>query len=258
MKCAGSIAILGWIAVLVIAPTVIAAPINLLPLGDSITEMGFYIAPLQTALTNNGYTPNIIANEGHSGYVINGGLAGAPAPGLKEHIGIGREIDFLNHPNVNSPDTFILLMIGTNDVDLNFQLGTSQVQSRMSGLISAIRAEDPLAHLLVAKITPNLGSAAKDLAVQKFNSDIAGIVSGANVSLVDMYTAFQPNPALYMGDLLHPNQAGGDRMAAVWLQGIQAIPEPTAAVAAILGLLGLAGIVQRPRRPWNANQLSWS
>ena len=164
-------------------------------------------------------------------------------------------VDFLNHPNVNSSNTYILLMIGSNDVNLGFQLGTSQVQSRMSGLISAIRAEAPLAHLIVAKITPNLGSAAKDLAVQKFNSDIAGIVTGTNVSLVDMYTAFQPNPAQYMGDFIHPNQAGGNRMADVWIQGIQAVPEPTGAVLAILVLLGLVGIVRRPRRLWNANQV---
>src|SRR5262245_42463323 len=75
-----------------------AVPVNLLPLGDSITEMGFYVSPLQTALTNSGYTPSVIANEGHSGYVINGGLSGAPGPGLREHIGPGTSIDFLNHP----------------------------------------------------------------------------------------------------------------------------------------------------------------
>src|SRR3954452_21926379 len=156
MKCARTIPILRWIAVLLMTSTARSASINLLPLGDSITEMGFYISPLQTALTNNGYTLNLIANEGHSGYVINGGIRGAPAPGLREHIGIGVQIDFLNHRNVNSSDTFILLMIGTNDVDLAFQLGTSQAQSRMGALVSAIRAEAPLAHVLVAKITPNL------------------------------------------------------------------------------------------------------
>src|SRR6478609_1797810 len=152
-----SAATLGWLVFLLIAPVSRAAPINLLPLGDSITEMGFYVNPLQTVLTNSGYTPSVIANEGHSGYVINGGVAGAPGPGLREHIGPGTSVDFLNHPNVNSSNTFILLMIGTNDVNLGFQLGTSQVQSRMGGLIAAIRAEDPLAHLLVAQITPNLG-----------------------------------------------------------------------------------------------------
>ena len=187
-----SAATLGWLVILLIAPVSRAAPINLLPLGDSITEMGFYVSPLQTALTNSGYTPSVIANEGHSGFVINGGVAGAPEPGLREHIGPGTSVDFLNHPNVNSSNTCILLMIGTNDVNLGFQLGTSQVQSRMSGLISAIRAEAPLAHLIVAKITPNLESAAKDLAVQKFNSDIAGIISGANVSLATFSTRIRP------------------------------------------------------------------
>jgi lysophospholipase L1-like esterase len=247
MKCARSIAIPGWLLILLIAPTARAAPINLLPLGDSITEMGFYVSPLQTALMNNGYASSVIANEGHAGYVINGGIAGAPGPGLREHVGPGTDPDFLNHPNVNSANTYILLMIGSNDVNVGLQLGTSQVQSRMSGLIAAIRAEAPLAHLIVAKIAPNLDSAAKDLAVQKFNSDIAGVVTGTNVSLVDMYSAFQPNPAQYMGDFIHPNQLGGDRMAEVWFQGIQAVPEPTGIVSVILGWPGCAGIFRRRR-----------
>ncbi len=55
------------------------ASINLLPLGDSITAQGFYIAPLENLLTAGGYTPNLIANEGHSGYIVNGTLPGDPA-----------------------------------------------------------------------------------------------------------------------------------------------------------------------------------
>jgi len=232
-----------------IAGVASAVPINLLPLGDSITETRFYISPLENELISNGYEPTLIANEGHSGYGIQGGIPGAPDSGIREHVGPGVSIDFLNHPNVNSPNTFILLMIGTNDVNLGFQLGTSQVQTRMSGLIAAIRTEAPLAHLVVAQITPNLGSLAKDLAVRKFNADIAPIVTGTNIGLVDMYTPFQPDPTPYMADFLHPKQAGGNLMADVWFRGIQAqaVPEPTAIALSILGVLGLASRDARRR-----------
>jgi hypothetical protein len=233
-----------------LAPTIAsAAPIvNLLPLGDSITAQALYYAPLETLLTSAGYSPNIIANEGHSGYIINGALPGAPRPGLAENIGIGNPNDFLNHPNVNAANTFILLMIGTNDVDTGFDLATGQVQSRMTGLINEIRTEAPLAHLIVAEIVPNLG-AGKDPAVQQFNTDIAGVANGPNVTLVDMYSAFesypgfQANPSLLMGDNLHPNQTGGNVMAGVWFAGIEAVeavPEPSSIVA--LCGLGLAGL----------------
>ncbi len=230
-----------------------ASTINLLPLGDSITAQGYYIAPLQNLLSGAGYTPNLLANEGHSGYIIDGSLPGAPRPGLAENIGVGKNPDFLNHAGVNSANTYILLMIGTNDVDTGFDLAPGQVQSRMSNLLAEIHTEAPLAHVIVAEIVPNLG-AGKDPAVQQFNSDIAGVVSGPNTSLVDMYHAFesypgfQANPSLLMTDNLHPNQLGGNVMAQVWFQGIQSsqqTPEPASLVLGGLGVLGLLVAVRR-------------
>jgi hypothetical protein len=235
----------------IVGSTASAATINLLPLGDSITAQALYYSPLETLLTNAGYSPNIIANEGHSGYIVDGSLPGAPRPGLAENIGVGNPNDFLNHPNVNAANTFILLMIGTNDVDTGFDLAPAQVESRMGNLISEIRTEAPLAHLIVAQIVPNLG-AGKDPAVQQFNSDVAAVVAGEgpNVTLVNMYSAFesypgfQADPSLLMADNLHPNQSGGNVMADVWFAGIQAVeavPEPSS-WAALCGL-GLAGLV---------------
>jgi hypothetical protein len=219
-----------------------ATPINILALGDSITAPGsggFYISPLETTLTNNGYAPTLLANEGHGGFYIDGTIPGAPYYGLREHIGPvpASSPDYLNHPNVNASNTYILLMIGTNDVNSGFDLSTAQVQSRMSGLISAIRNEAPLAHLIVAGIVPNL-TGGKDAAVQKFNTDIAGVASGSNVSYVNMYPAFEPNPAPLFYDNLHPDQLGGNVMAGVWFDGIQATqatPEPGSLAVLALG-----------------------
>ncbi len=148
-------------------------------------------------------------------------------------------------------------MIGTNDVDTGFDLAPGQVQSRMSGLISEIRTAAPLAHLIVAEIVPNLG-AGKDPAVQLFNTDIAGVAHGPNVSLVDMYHAFesypgfQADPSLLMNDNLHPNQLGGDVMAQVWYQGIQATQQATEPCSLILCGLGAVGLLVAHHRRRNS------
>ena len=236
-------------------------PINLLPLGDSITQAGLYFSPLTTLLSNNGYVPTILANEGHSGYIIEGNIPGAPRIGLEENIAA-----FMNHPGVNAANSYVLLMIGTNDVDQGFLLQETDVpnvQTRLGRLISSIESIAPKAHLIVAQITPNLGSIAKDTAVQQFNKDVAASVAtakaaGGNVSLVNMYDPFHPslyapytgtsNP--YMNDALHPNQAGGNVMAQVWFDGIQATqtPEPSTLVLLIAGLT--AGLVALLAYAW--------
>ena len=131
---------------------------------------------------------------------------------------------------MNSSNSYILMMIGTNNVNNNIDLSDYDVQYRMDLLISAIQNVAPLAHLIVAQIVPNCGSVALNLAVQRFNIDVGAAVATAqatwpNVSLVNMYPSFQPtlyypytttdSPYYYDNDL-HPNQDGGNLMAQVW------------------------------------------
>ena len=47
------------------------------------------------------------------------------------------------HPDLNTDNGYVLLMIGTNDVGLGYKLNstdTPNVQTRLGGLISSIRA----------------------------------------------------------------------------------------------------------------------
>jgi hypothetical protein len=99
--------------------------------------------------------------------------------------------------------------------------------------------------------------------VKQFNTDVAACVAAANgakenVSLVDMYDVFSPSlyqpytstPNRYMADSLHPNQTGGNAMAQVWFNGIQATqaPEPSTLVLLCPGLLGLLAYAWRCRQ----------
>ena len=84
----------------------------------------------------------------------------------------------MNHPGVNAGNSYVLLMIGTNDVDTGYltcQDRFPNVQTRLGGLISSIEGIAPKAHLIVAQITPNTGSIALDTAVQQFNNGRGGL-----------------------------------------------------------------------------------
>ena len=217
-----------------------AATIDFLPLGDSITAQGLYIAPLKSLLSNAGYTPTEIANEGFSGYTIahqytiNGVVYTSPRSGLLETL--SGPTGSLSDPRVNSTNTDILLMIGTNNVDTGFDLADYDVQYRMDLLISTIGSLAPKAQLIVAQIIPNCRSVASNQAVQNFNIDVGAAVAIAratwpNVSLVNMYPPFNPTlyspytptQSPYMTDILHPDQQGGNLMAQVWYNGIVAV-----------------------------------
>jgi lysophospholipase L1-like esterase len=227
---------------------------NIMPLGDSITEgtvPGSYRDPLASALTAAGYTFRFVGSntsnsttalvnsgnthhEGHSGYTIS---AVSGRPGIDDNLAsyIGT--------NQADPD-YILLMIGTNDVDTG---NSATAASRLSTLISHISNKSngyrPDAHLIVASIVP-INDATEELQVQSYNAGVLADVQahqalGENVTFLDMHSYLTTAD---LGDKLHPNQGGYNKMAAAWMDGIQAVPEPTTAL-----LLPLLGLLMRRR-----------
>jgi hypothetical protein len=58
------------LGLLIAAQESAATTLNLLLLGDSITAKGQYIAPLETLLTQGGYSYSAVTNEGQGGYFI--------------------------------------------------------------------------------------------------------------------------------------------------------------------------------------------
>ncbi len=210
----------------------VAAPVRIMPLGDSITDgynvPGGYRVELEDELLAAGYEfdfvgsrvngPDSLADrehEGHSGLRIDQ-LARLVDASVARH-----------QPEV------VLLMIGTNDVLQGYRL--AEAPQRVSELIDRIAARAPSATILVSSLTP-LAAASAEERVRGYNAAIPRIVrnkaaEGRPVVFVDMH------PALTTSDLadgVHPNRTGYRKMAAVWRTALPPAPaasEPPSAPA---------------------------
>ena len=210
-------------------------PCRVMPLGDSITDLGgiensAYRLPLfRLALMNDKNLtfvgshesgPQMVdgvpfprSQEGHSGWTIADGM--------------GRDglYDMIQGWLMATPPDIITLMIGTNDIDINFDRPNAPM--RLGLLLDRIAMYAPNALTVVAQMVPTTQDD-QNVYVQAFNAEIPAVVkqradAGKHMITVDMYGAFTKN-ANYktelMGDKLHPKQAGLEVMAQVWYDAI--------------------------------------
>ncbi len=193
---------------------------RVMPLGDSITEGypggGGYRVGLWQRLAQNGYTTDFV------GSAFNG-------PGSlwdHDHEGHGGwRIDQIDANVVNWVRTYqprtVLLHIGTNDITQNRDLANAP--ARLASVIDKITSTSPQTDVFVATLIP---VSFADSQVRAYNSAIPGIVSsraaaGKKVHLVDMYRALTTAD---LGDGVHPNATGYDKMAAAWFTALRAVP----------------------------------
>ncbi len=211
-----------------------------MPLGDSITEgypdlQGGYRVELFHQAIQGGKTITFVGrrangpvsgmvdgrpfptgSEGYTGYTIDD----APAVG---RIGITTPITgqaiAMFHPHI------ILLMIGTNDVNLSVDLPNAP--ARLAALVDLITTMAPAALLVVAQIVPTTTDAT-NARVQAYNAAIPALVqlraaAGKHVLLVDMYGTFTSHAdyktALMINDL-HPNPTGYALLGQTWYTAI--------------------------------------
>jgi lysophospholipase L1-like esterase len=166
-----------------------------------------------TADDNSGALPaDERHHEGHSGWVISAGSSGRD--GLFEHVA-----EWLGPGGVH-PDV-VLLMIGTNDVDLAYDL--EHVGARLDALVTRLRTLAPQARVIVAQLVP-VNDADEDARARGYNEIVAAIVAqhraaGEDIRLVDMHAAVT---LADLSDKLHPNEAGYAKMAQVWFDAIVA------------------------------------
>ncbi|WP_433061023.1 GDSL-type esterase/lipase family protein [Dactylosporangium sp. CS-033363] len=192
-------------------------PIRVMPLGDSITwgagsaTTSSYRAALYNRLvTQAGYGIDFVGsqqsgalpdtdNEGHSGWRIDE---------------IAAQID--GWLATYQPDV-VLLHIGTNDMNQNYQVGTAP--QRLAALVDKILADRPAAQVLVAKIVPAL-DANIQARINTFNAAIPGVLSGkARTRIVDLSGLSSSD----LNDTLHPNDTGYARMAVRWYQALEPV-----------------------------------
>jgi lysophospholipase L1-like esterase len=214
----------------------VGQPCKVLPFGDSITD-GFNVPggyrmelfrSARTASKSLTFVGSLVNgptqvddvtfprnHEGHSGFTIDN----EPQASRSGISPLANGVMTSYEPHI------VLLMIGTNDVNVNAGLGTANL--RLGALMDRILAADANVLLAVAQITPtrvdNLNTR-----VQNYNATIPALVAtranaGKHVILVDMYGAFTRDgnyKTTLLADDLHPSTAGYQRIAQTWYQAL--------------------------------------
>ncbi|WP_437678259.1 SGNH/GDSL hydrolase family protein [Sorangium sp. So ce131] len=213
-------------------PCPASGPCKIMPFGDSITQgfnvAGGYRAPLfHLALeadrditfvgsASDYSVPTVDGvtfprnHEGHGGWTIEG------SNGIAQLVGT-------SIPNYQP--NIITLMIGTNDINGN--INRADAPNRLGKLLDSIFMRDPNILVVLAQIVPTRTDATNN-AIMAYNAAMPDLVStrvsmGQHIVLVDMYTAFTSDTnyrQTLLGDNLHPNQAGYNRMADVWFEAL--------------------------------------
>ncbi|KAL5327173.1 hypothetical protein ACEPPN_004865 [Leptodophora sp. 'Broadleaf-Isolate-01'] len=192
--------------------------LKILPLGDSITY-GF------RSTDGNGYRKHLLDK------------ITATANGTTQYIGSVRSGNMTDNHNEGHPGAviteignfslgslalrpnLILLMAGTNDMNLNLSVGATE---RLGNLIDMCSTACPDAVILLAQLTP----AAKpdvEARIEQFNPAVISLAAsregkGMKIAVVDM-PKFVTTADLK--DNLHPNDVGHAKMADAWFEGIQ-------------------------------------
>ncbi len=248
------------------------ARVQIMPMGDSITwgyksvNGGGYRAPLAGLLTNAGVSFALVGNTGDSGSAGDGTSPALQAASQQQHEGhSGYRIDQLTNnlggndgsggnnggywltDNPGIQPNYILLMIGTNDINGNYDPATSNptdaqfvsdALARFKTLLDTIFAARPSTHIFVASVTPIQNNATALTRVGLFNSGVKNTfltnsAYAGKLTYVDQYDSFlnadgSINTGMY-SDGIHPNDTGYMAMANNWYNAIAAYPGPSIA-----------------------------
>ncbi|KIW02386.1 uncharacterized protein PV09_06206 [Verruconis gallopava] len=191
--------------------------LRVLPLGDSITNgVG--------SSDGNGYRHVFVelAEAGGPVTMIGSHNGTGVMPENEEEGWNGFTIDQISQKATNAlkaKPNLVLLLAGTNNMNNASQAATAPAE--MSNLLGKVIAGSPRAVVLVGTILPSTQPGRQSLNDQ-YNSALQQIVkdgqsTGKRVLLVPTGSAVDPDELV---DGIHPNDAGYDKMAIAWIQGV--------------------------------------
>ncbi|MEN6341029.1 MAG: DUF3821 domain-containing protein [Methanospirillum sp.] len=221
------------------------ATVRILPLGDSMTK-GSTQTPAEASHPTYRYwlwqqlagkdvdfvgswtAPNFAYdfdqdNEGHGGYMTGGILNG-----VADDPGQGKLSIWLTKYQFD----IALVMLGTNDV-LN-AIPTAESARNLEAIIAQLRAKNPNAVILLAKIPP---TSFPRPGIEALNAAIPGVAARTStprspVVVVDMYTGYDGVADNQAPLGIHPAESGEKKIAARWYAALQpylgAGPTPSA------------------------------
>ncbi len=151
-------------------------------------------------------------NEGHGGYMTGGILNG-----VADDPGQGKLALWLTKYQFD----VVLLMLGTNDV-LN-AVPTAESVRNLEGIIAQLRAKNPNAVILLAKIPP---TSFPRPGIEALNAAIPGVAARTSTSqspvvVVDMYTGYDGVADNQAPLGIHPAESGEKKIAARWYAALQ-------------------------------------
>lgn len=224
------------------------ATIRILPLGDSMTK-GSTQTPeeathptyrywLWNELARNGHDVDFVGswtapnfpldfdqdNEGHGGYMTVGILHG-----VAEDPGQGKLPVWLSKYQFD----VALVMLGTNDV-LN-GVPTAESVRNLEGIVAELRARNPDAVVLIAKIPP---TAFPRPGIEALNAEIPGIATRLStprspIVVVDMFAGYDGVADNQAPLGIHPDESGEQKIASRWYAALRpflgagSMPTPT-------------------------------
>lgn len=197
-----------------------AAPVRVMPLGDSITGgPGCWRAMLWDRLQRNGFTNvDFVGTLPGGGCGLTGWDGDNEGHGGYQATGIANQNQLPGWLAATDPDV-VLMHLGTNDVWNNQP--TATVLAAFGKLVDQMRAANPSMKILVAQIIPMTPSGCSwcPTGVSALNAAIPAWAAGKSttqspVTVVDQFSGF--DTAADTSDGVHPDDSGFQKMSDRW------------------------------------------
>jgi hypothetical protein len=218
---AGAVLTLLWLGVVCAGSE---RPLRIMPLGDSITEAADGGASYRYWLQKDLEGAHIRFDFVGSQHGVYGGAARF-ADFDHDHEGhwgwtTGQVLEHIDAWAASARPDVALVHLGTNDVVRD----PAVIPRNLAGIITALRKANPRVAVLLARLIPMRGFAAKLGPVEESIERVAReqTTPDSPVAIVRQDEGFDVDADTYDG--LHPNESGERKMAKRWFEAIRALP----------------------------------